>query len=411
MLRKNIILYMLRKNINKLIGIGSISLIGVGVYQGMQMRDNYQNSIKMLPPNGPITGEIYHLPIPVNKMIQKSKEKVTEINHKIIELKEKTNELKDKLKEKVKEKVSNVEADITKIKNEMKTLRNKIKWDNIVRKFIDTSDPEIKTGEEKDEIHIENNNDKKFKFRKIKLLLVGDSLVCGVGCEGDNTSKSPILPTILAKALSIAMRADVEWYSAGIIGAAVSDMREKLLPKIKDEFFTKLENTNINNKQNKTKIINDEYEVIVVIICGLNDWKTCIEKFPRFYGPDGFRIELGKLINEIKELAIEKKFTKSCKVFLPALPCHMGETDPNYLMSSKPILRYLFNFICSIWDNQKLSLSVDEDSTTYIGYPSNDTIYATPGIGVVSKDGIHPTSKGYKWWALHLAENICRDMD
>ena len=292
---------MLRKNINKLIGIGSISLIGVGVYQGMQMRDNYQNSIKMLPPNGPIKGEIYHLPIPVNKMIQKSKEKVTEINHKIIELKEKTNELKDKLKEKVKEKVSNVETDITKIKNEIKTLRNKIKWDNIVRKFIDTSDPEIKTGEEKDEIHIEKNNDKKFKFRKIKLLLVGDSLVCGVGCEGDNTSKSPILPTILAKALSIAMRADVEWYSAGIIGAAVSDMREKLLPKIKDEFFTKLENTNINNKQNKTKIINDEYEVIVVIICGLNDWKTCIEKFPRFYGPDGFRIELGKLINEIKE--------------------------------------------------------------------------------------------------------------
>ena len=220
---------------------------------------------------------------------------------------------------------------------------------------------------------------------------------------------------ILAKALSIALRADVEWYSAGIIGAAVSEMREKLLPKIKDEFFSKIEKSNNDNMKNndnknsnyknKSKVVDDDYELIVVIICGLNDWKTCIEKFPRFYGPDGFRIELGKLITEIKELSMEKG-TKSCKVFLPALPCHIGETDPNYAMSSKPILRYLFNFICSIWDNQKMSLSVDEDTTTFIGYPSNDTLYATPGIGVVSEDGIHPTSKGYKWWALHLAEKI-----
>ena len=166
------IVEMLRKHINKFVGIGGISLVGIGIYQGIQIRDDYQKSNKILPPDGPISGKVFHLPIPipVNKMIQKSKEKVTEINHKIFELKEKTSELKDKLKEKtnelkvklkekVKEKVSNVETDITNITNEVKALRNKIKWDNIVSKiietseFIETSDPEIKKGEEKEEMH------------------------------------------------------------------------------------------------------------------------------------------------------------------------------------------------------------------------------------------------------------------
>ena len=224
-------------------------------------------------------------------------------------------------------------------------------------------------------------------------MLLGDSLVCGVGCEGDRSSKSPVLPTILAKALSIAMHADVEWHSAGIIGASVPDIRTSLIPKIKDEFFAKLVKPT------------EDIEVIVVVICGLNDWKACLEKFPSFYGPDGFRVELGKLINDIKEFP-EAKSAKSCKIFLPALPMTVGETDPNYAVRAVP-LRYLFNFLCSIWDNQKMSVAIDnEDSTTYIGYPSNESLYATPGSGVVAKDGIHPTSKGYKWWALHIAEQI-----
>lgn len=285
---------------------------------------------------------------------------------------------------------------MSKISNEIKNLRNKVKWENIVRKFIDSPDPDLRSGEERGEGgNDDHTNAKNKKYsRKIKLLLLGDSLVCGVGCEGDRFSKSPVLPTIMAKALSIAMNADVEWHSAGIIGAAVSDIRSSLVPKIKTEFFDKL-----------TKSSNNDVEIIVVVICGLNDWKTCIEKFPSFYGPDGFRIELGKLINEIKDLS-EENGAKSCKIFLPALPMTVGETDPNYALKAVP-LKYLFNFLCSIWDNQKISVAIDnEDSTTYIGYPSNESLYATPGQGVVAEDGIHPTSKGYKWWALHIAEQI-----
>lgn len=334
-------------------------------------------------------------------MKEKLKENTIELKEKLkentLELKDKTIELKEKLKEKVKEQVSVVESDISKLSNEINNLRNKIKWENIVRKFIsDTSDPNINSGKEKGDNDDENYADsknKKLYSRKIKLLLLGDSLVCGVGCEGDSLSKSPVLPTILAKALSIAMHADVEWHSAGIIGAAVSDIRSSLVPKIKDEFFGKLASSS-----------NNDIELIVVVICGLNDWKTCIEKFPSFYGPHGFRIELGKLIAEIKELSAAEG-TKSCKIFLPALPMTVGESDPNYALRAVP-LRYLFNFICSIWDNQKISVAIDNDSTTYIGYPSTEALYATPGQGVVAKDGIHPSSKAYKWWALHIAEQI-----
>lgn len=43
--------------------------------------------------------------------------------------------------------------------------------------------------------------------KKFKLIVIGDSLVCGVGCDSSNNDKlsSPVLPQMLAKVLSVAM--------------------------------------------------------------------------------------------------------------------------------------------------------------------------------------------------------------
>ena len=49
--------------------------------------------------------------------------------------------------------------------------------------------------------------------RSIKLILVGDSLVCGVGSE------ELILPRVIAKSLSMALQADVVWKAQGLNGA------------------------------------------------------------------------------------------------------------------------------------------------------------------------------------------------
>ena len=53
-----------------------------------------------------------------------------------------------------------------------------------------------------------NNNRK-----KIKLLILGDSLACGVGC--DTNDEVPVLVHVIAKTLNIALGVDVEWKIAG----------------------------------------------------------------------------------------------------------------------------------------------------------------------------------------------------
>ena len=111
--------------------------------------------------------------------------------------------------------------------------------------------------------------------RKVKLLILGDSLVCGIGCDEGISSKSsssssssssgPVLPQIVAKVLSIAMQADVEWSSTGIVGGTVADMRRQLLPVLKRELC---DQTSLHQPTD-----GPQEEVLIVIICGLNDFK------------------------------------------------------------------------------------------------------------------------------------------
>jgi hypothetical protein len=106
-------------------------------------------------------------------------------------------------------------------------------------------------------------------MHKIKLLVLGDSLVCGVGC--DRKDSSPVLPQILAKVLTYALRVDVEWHSAGVVGGTVEQIREKLIPAVK----SKLYGTSDDSK--------NDVDLIVVVICGLNDWKGELASFLSCY--------------------------------------------------------------------------------------------------------------------------------
>jgi len=110
--------------------------------------------------------------------------------------------------------------------------------------------------------------------RKIKLLVLGDSLASGVGC--DQFRSIPVLPPFLAKVISHALDADVEWISDGKIGATVSSIRNGVLPNVKKSLLTKFSNERSIPETSE----HPACELVVVIICGLNDWREMLEKFP-----------------------------------------------------------------------------------------------------------------------------------
>lgn len=185
-----------------------------------------------------------------------------------------------------------------------------------------------------------NNNKSDIVTKKrLKLLILGDSLVRGVGCD-DGHDGSPVFPSVLAKVLSMALRMDVEWRAEGLIGGTVADIRGKYIPIVAEEF--KLDESSAS-------------EFIVILICGLNDWKSILTNFPLGSGPAAFRLELASLISDIKDLA----GSKPCKVFLPALPLNCGAQDPNCILSKAP-LKYFVDAISFLWDVQKRYLAESE---------------------------------------------------
>ena len=89
---------MLRRRLTTTLKLGAAAsctaLVGMAVYQGIEVRNGYKNSTKIIPPDGPVFGiERSQLPPHVDKMVQssislilKSKEKVALLNEKILEL-------------------------------------------------------------------------------------------------------------------------------------------------------------------------------------------------------------------------------------------------------------------------------------------------------------------------------------
>lgn len=251
--------------------------------------------------------------------------------------------------------------------------------------------------------------------RRIKLVILGDSLVFGVGC--DQPQSIPILPQFLAKVISSALNADVDWISDGKVGGTVSSIRSAVLPAIRSKL---LGNFHAEEKEREIILCQGEAdalplqqkatELIVIVICGLNDWKETFESFPFGFGPVGFKDNLGKLVDEIKDIGQQIKLP--CKVFLPSLPLTCTLSDPQCSFRAAPLYQ-MFSTISWIWDQQKHALAFDDpkESTAFIGSPRVDSEYAVPGEGNISSDGIHPTNQGYRWWAMHLAEEICMSIN
>jgi hypothetical protein len=208
-----------------------------------------------------------------------------------------------------------------------------------------------------------------------------------------------------------------------LVGGTVAQIRETLIPVVKSG----LEAARDSNCSGK----DDKVWNIVVVLCGLNDWKTLYTEFPSGSGPVSFKQDLELLVSDINGSA-----GRFSHIYLPALPitlCTGFQTPP---------LKYIVNIVAGIWDKQKRHLTFNEEESntqTNIKHVmlrqtatnpkvGHGSIYIdVPADGYISKhldntvddmeipitkedlihiDGIHPSSSGYRLWALHVADEI-----
>lgn len=341
-----------------------VATVGMAVVQGARIRLNYINSDKLEPPTGPANG----LEMWADK-IKEFKDSLMDSVHSVPDGKT----LSDKLR-KIKD-VFELQPDAEVAKYNKAAVPIYTTKQTIVETAIDDEiDKEIRDSALQDKLRDNNPciplQHSPISGKRVKLLVMGDSLVSGVGCE--LLHSSPVLPKVLAKMLSFALQADVEWYSAGIVGATVKDLRNKVLPAVREKLLLEMKecttstNDRKESKHSKTKgglfkLEEADGEIIVVVICGLNDWKTLFEKFPRGLGPGRFRKELSELVHEIKDMSIEIGIP--CRIFLPKLPLSCLASDPNCSFNVAP-LSYFVWYLCYLWDIQKQAIAVDDDQVS-----------------------------------------------
>jgi len=250
-----------------------------------------------------------------------------------------------------------------------------------------------------------------------RIIVIGDSLACGVGCvnrwavqneknsviEAEQYSamdkscsqeveSGPVLPRMFANTLSHRLQCRVQWKSAGVVGGDVDDIRNQCMDLIRQEAL----------KGNPPDV--------VVIICGMNDMKKMLCDPMQASSAFTFRRKLISLIEEIHVVA------PNAKVVLPALPLVGRELEPNNLLNMFPLNLFVDHFV-SLWDLQKHYVAEEmPSSVTFIGRPSNGDFSdssksESETVSLTSVDGVHPSTHGYAVWAKYLGNKLMDKME
>lgn len=263
--------------------------------------------------------------------------------------------------------------------------------------------------------------------RKIKLLFIGDSLSACVGV--DRASDGPVLQETVANHVQSLTGCDVEWYNSAVVGGTVREIRDKLAA----------------GETPFLKNIRRDEDLVVVLICGLNDYKKFLFSLwnpllAMKTGPMSFKAEVVSLLQEIRQDCV----SENNSVFLPAIPVRFMASDPKFLFSVFPLSAMGLS-LNTVWEIQKYNIAFEQqaeaaifkghdevrarscENTFYISEPDNysdngDGGQETRGKGedpgevaeaeaeadadVVAKDGVHLNSNGYKKWGRHLALSI-----
>lgn len=291
-----------------------VTAVAMAAYQAAYLRNKYNMNPKLDPPSGPTSG-------------------LEKLAHKI-------RTVKDGIIDTITSEDNVVNRGISKIKVKLEEIEGKLSTSHT------KTNQETKLFDKDGAEQVDSVPDEVFVLRrKIKLLVLGDSLVAGVG--SDDPTSSPVLPQMIAKALSKVFNSDVEWFSSGIVGGTVIDLRNKVLPKIRQKMIDFQHHSSKGVPANEAE---NNVEYVVVVVCGLNDWKDMLLNFPTGLWPRTFKTQLATLLQEIKQTSNE--LGSPCHIYLPNLPLTCIKSDPKYIMGVKP-MGYFVDLLCYIWDLQK----------------------------------------------------------
>jgi len=238
-------------------------------------------------------------------------------------------------------------------------------------------------------------------MRTPKIIVIGDSLACGVGSVNrwDNHQQNyknnsaeegedgPVLPRIFAHSLAQRWQCKVQWRCAGVVGGCVEDIRRECMDVIRQE------------------VRSGNPPDVVVVLCGMNDMKLLMtHPWTRAMSAYSFRKHLLQFCEEIRQEA------PMAQVVLPALPISCIYESTNSILHNTYPLTIFLDYWIRFWDLQKHYVANQlSEHVTFIDRPQQQLDGDRKG-GLISpltaEDGIHPSNHGYSVWAKYLGHSL-----
>jgi len=250
-----------------------------------------------------------------------------------------------------------------------------------------------------------------------RLLVLGDSLVIGVGCD-----EAPLMGQSLAKGMSTKLRNNVAWRSMGIDGGDARTIHSTVIEDVRlavnGAALTQLGNRWHGERCRCARVDHEDEFIgtagvpdssgavqrvkidVCVVLCGLNDFK----RLWKGRTATVFRRDLLNFLTELRSV-----LGPECLLVLPALPL-----EPTRFPEP---LRSFVIYIAEVYDEMKAELARELAMTSFIPKPTVRwwrRVHEKHG-GVISADGVHPNEVGYvvfgKWLGQVIAKGLASRRD
>jgi len=217
------------------------------------------------------------------------------------------------------------------------------------------------------------------------IIFLGDSLVTGVGCDAE-AGEGPTLPRRVAELLSGRLGVDVGWLALGETGADVGTLSERLMPHVQSEVA-------------RCGAQGERVDA-VVIVCGLNDMKSCFLHFQPQLNPHAFA---GRLRGVVE--AVRTSVGDECAVLLPGVSVEGVPRFEPFWPLSTCIAR-----AAGMWEEQKRTVAHEMSVAGQRVAFSAQAGRLLPTRDIFCRDGMHPNDRGYAIWAELVAEDLLSAM-
>jgi lysophospholipase L1-like esterase len=223
---------------------------------------------------------------------------------------------------------------------------------------------------------------KEAQARRKNIIFLGDSLVTGVGCDHE-AGQGPTLPRAVAQELSGRLGADVGWLALGETGADILSLSSRLMPSLAREV--------------ERCYARGERVDAVVIVCGLNDMKSCFLFCQPHLNPVAFAANLKQVIASVRDITGE-----DCAVVLPGVNVvGVPRFAPFWPLSA------FISAAADMWEVRKERVAAELAAEgARVAFSSGKGVQLDASS--FCRDGMHPNDRGYQFWAALMAEDLMR---